>query len=148
MNCGNKLTLNFRLWSGLEGGGIPSIQNHQIKRADIACLDAPTDDLYYTGIMVIETIKVLDENNYLKHNLEKILIKTMQIVNFTNPRSKEFYDSVKIASDYLNGELEKINKESDISIFCVGHTHIDVAWLWRLKHTREKQLGRFQQLIG
>ena len=21
---------------------------------------------------------------------------------------------------------------------CVGHTHIDVAWLWRLKHTREK----------
>lgn len=140
---GNKITLNFRLWSGLEGGGIPRIQNHLIKRADIACLDGPTDDLYYTGNMVVETIKILDENNYHKHNLEKILIKTMQIVNFTNPRSEEFYDSVKVASDYLNGELEKINKKSDINVFCVGHTHIDVAWLWRLKHTREKVARSF-----
>lgn len=140
---GNTIKMDFRLWSGLEGGGMPQIQYHQIKEAYIACLDSPTDDLYYTGLMVAKTIKVLDEGNYYKHNLEKILIKTMQMVNFTNQSSQAFYDSVKVAKDFLNRELDKFQKDSNIHVFCVGHTHIDVAWLWRLKHTREKVARSF-----
>ncbi|MFZ3386357.1 MAG: hypothetical protein WA120_04200, partial [Candidatus Hydromicrobium sp.] len=119
---GNTIKMDFRLWSGLEGGGMPQIQYHQIKEAYIACLDSPTDDLYYTGLMVAKTIKVLDEGNYYKHNLEKILIKTMQMVNFTNQSSQAFYDSVKVAKDFLNRELDKFQKDSNIHVFCVGHT--------------------------
>jgi alpha-mannosidase len=29
----------------------------------------------------------------------------------------------------------------------VGHTHIDVAWLWRLKHTREKAQRSFSTVL-
>ena len=29
----------------------------------------------------------------------------------------------------------------------VGHTHIDVAWLWRLKHTREKAQRSFATVL-
>ncbi|MFR6589231.1 MAG: hypothetical protein ACLURV_02465 [Gallintestinimicrobium sp.] len=31
-----------------------------------------------------------------------------------------------------------MDKHSDIHVYTVGHTHIDTAWLWRLKNTREK----------
>ncbi len=33
---------------------------------------------------------------------------------------------------------KKMPKNFPIKVAAVGHTHIDVAWLWRLKHTREK----------
>ena len=29
-------------------------------------------------------------------------------------------------------------EEKKITVDVVGHTHIDTAWLWRLRHTREK----------
>src|SRR5699024_4646194 len=29
----------------------------------------------------------------------------------------------------------------------IGHTHIDVAWLWRLKHTREKASRSFSTVM-
>lgn len=140
---GSKLRLDFRLWSGLEGGGEPQVQYHQIKEAFIAWLDKETDDLYFTGKNIIDTLKILDDNDYHKHNLEKLLLKTMQMVDFTNEKSQEFYNSVKKAASFLNNELDTIEKESNINVFCVGHTHIDVAWLWRLKHTREKAARSF-----
>jgi len=135
---GKRIKMDFRLWSGLEGGGIPRVQYHRIKEAYIALLDNHTDDLYYTGLMIVETIKVFDDVNYYKHSLEKILIKTMQMVDFTTQNSQIFYDSVKIANDFLKKEISKFKKDSNINVFCIGHTHIDIAWLWRLKHTREK----------
>ena len=57
---GNTYNLVFRLWSGLEGGGEPTIQEHKIKRAELSWLDLIVDDLYFTGEAVLQTIKVLD----------------------------------------------------------------------------------------
>ena len=45
--CGTDVGLTFRLWSGLEGGGIPREQEHRIARADLAWLDEKVDDFYY-----------------------------------------------------------------------------------------------------
>ena len=37
--CGTNMDVTFRLWSGLEGGGVPTPQEHRIARADLAWLD-------------------------------------------------------------------------------------------------------------
>lgn len=42
--CGKTVNLTFRLWSGLEGGGVPAVQEHKIRQADLACLDELADD--------------------------------------------------------------------------------------------------------
>lgn len=60
-HCGKVLDVTFRLWSGLEGGGVPTPQEHKIARADLAWLDEQVDDLYYMAMMVWETIKELNE---------------------------------------------------------------------------------------
>ena len=57
--AGQKLGLTFRLWSGMEGGGVPTAQEHQIKRAALAWLDEKADDLYYLSKMVLGTIQEL-----------------------------------------------------------------------------------------
>ena len=44
-------------------------------------------------------------------------------------------------------ELDKLEKNSEVTVHVVGHTHIDVAWLWRLKHTREKAQRSFSTVL-
>jgi len=140
---GTAVRLDFRLWSGLEGGGVPTPQYHQIKDAFIARLDGPTDDLYFTAKNAVDTVRILDDSNYAKHALEKLLVETFALIDFTNPRSAEFYESCARAAAYLNGGIDGMGKASDVKVHCVGHTHIDMAWLWRLKHTREKAARSF-----
>ena len=43
---GQEISLTFRLWTGLEGGGIPTPQEHRINRADLAWLDEQVDGFY------------------------------------------------------------------------------------------------------
>ena len=71
--CGTNMDVTFRLWSGLEGGGVPTPQEHRIARADLAWLDEEVDDFYYLASMVWETIKELDEFNPVQHDLRKAL---------------------------------------------------------------------------
>ena len=44
---GQELHLQFRLWSGLVGGGRPHPNDHKVKLAELAILDEGVDSLYY-----------------------------------------------------------------------------------------------------
>ncbi len=145
--AGTDLELLFRVWSGLEGGGVKREQEHRINRAQLAWLDEKMDDLFYNAMVILETIQELDQYSSDRVYLTKILNQAFRLIDWSYPGSEEFYISAHEASDYLNEELDKIEKRSDINVTCIGHTHIDVAWLWRLKHTREKCARSFSTVL-
>jgi alpha-mannosidase len=145
--AGSTYSLVFRLWSGLEGGGKPTVQEHRIKRAGLAWLDKAVDDLYFTGKAVLQTIDMLDEHRPEREDLLGAINRSFNDIDWTNPGSDDFYDTVHQARDILNRELEKIEKHHPVTVHAIGHTHIDVAWLWRLKHTREKAARSFSTAL-
>lgn len=145
--CGTTVSVTFRLWSGLDGGGIPSEQEHRVARADIGWLDEYADDLYYMGAMVLNTIENMDENNPLKHDLRSTLNEAYNCIDWSYPGSEQFYESVKRGSEILNEKINAMEKHSLTSVNCIGHTHIDVAWLWTLKHVREKCSRSFSTVL-
>lgn len=144
---GTSVELIFRLWTGLEGGGIPREQEHRINRAQLAWLDEKVDDLFYNASVILETIGELDEYSPDKVHLTKILNNAFKLIDWAYPGNEDFYNSLHEASDYLNKEIDKIDKHSVVNVTCIGHTHIDVAWLWRLKHTREKCARSFSTVL-
>lgn len=144
---GTSVELIFRLWTGLEGGGIPRDQEHRINRAQLAWLDEKVDDLFYNASVILETIGELDEYSPDKVHLTKILNNAFKLIDWAYPGNEDFYNSLHEASDYLNKEIDKIDKHSVVNVTCIGHTHIDVAWLWRLKHTREKCARSFSTVL-
>lgn len=145
--CGETLDVTFRLWSGLEGGGVPRSQEHRIARADLAWLDEKVDDFYYLASMIWETIKELNEYDPVQHDLRKALDKACHCIDWSYPGSEAFYQSVHEADDLLNESIDAMEKHAPVTIRCIGHTHIDVAWLWRLKHTREKCSRSFSTVL-
>lgn len=138
---GCKVQFDFRLWSGMGQNGKPHY--HQIKTAFAACLDNDADELYYLSKNTIGTIKILDEQNSIRYDLENALTKAFQLANFTSPGSKEFYDSITLSLNQLKKDLLFLKKDIGVHVDLIGHTHIDVAWLWRYKHTREKAARSF-----
>ena len=145
--CGKELNLIFRLWSGLEGGGKPKVQEHRISYADLAWLDEKVDDLYYLSSMVWQTIQELKNTDPIQHDLRSALNRAFLCIDWSEPGSDIFYESVHKADGLLNATIDGMDKKSAVTVFCVGHTHIDVAWLWRLKHTREKASRSFTTVL-
>lgn len=140
---GLRLGLAFRLWSGLEGGGPPREQCHELLRADLAWLDPACDDLYFTARAALATVEALDEHAPEKGLLLNLLNRTFQKLDFSEPGSDAFYASAIETRNFLVRALAEQRREAQVTVTCVGHTHIDVAWLWRLKDTREKAARSF-----
>lgn len=144
---GRELTLTFRLWSGLEGGGVPRELVHCYKEAYIALLDSATDDLYYLSDMMLDAVKILSKDSTEHYELLEALDEAYLLIDWTEPGSDRFYQTIQKADAALNESIDSMDKNSKVLISCVGHTHIDTAWLWRLKHTREKASRSFSSVL-
>ncbi len=139
---GALLDLKFRLWSGLNGGGVPKDMVMELVRAQYGVLDHDADDFYFLARNVLETYDILDSGNEYREWMLNMLVKAFGFIDYTEPGTERFYESIKKAYEYLNGKMKGQGKP-DIKVSMLGHTHIDVAWLWRLRHTREKAARSF-----
>lgn len=147
---GEKTRLTFLLWTGLEGGGAQRTFYHQCRQADVGYLHKNTDEFYHLAKAVTETLRLLpeDEENYA--GLTAALDRALLCIDWDSDDNEEvsvFYQSVDRAYRVLTEELSRMEKHTDITVHAVGHTHIDVAWLWRLKHTREKAQRSFSTVL-
>ncbi|WP_310828649.1 alpha-mannosidase [Paenibacillus pedocola] len=145
--AGRTLDFTFRLWSGLEGGGKPVLQEHRIKQAELAYLDEAADNLYYTGRAALGVCKQLTESQPEKQELLMALGRAFNLLDWSKPGSEVFYSSVTDADDLLAAQLAGMRREHPVTVTAIGHTHIDVAWLWRLTHTREKAARSFSTVL-
>ncbi|ANS73590.1 hypothetical protein AWM70_02515 [Paenibacillus yonginensis] len=140
--------LAIRAWSGLtapNGDQVPF--DHRVDRLEFAVLDGVVDDLYYTALHMLQTVKVLDDRVLEKQAMIAALNKAFACIDWSVKGSDNFYRSVAEARQLLHEELASIPRGPRPQITAVGHCHIDVAWLWRLKHTREKSGRSFSTVL-
>lgn len=146
--AGQRIELLFKIWTGLNGNtGIRSELEHEIKHSSLAVLDEAADDLYYTSLAVWHTLQVVDSNSSEYARLIQALDRAFLALDWREPGSPAFYQSIEAANTSLQSDLAQIPKTNEITVRCIGHTHIDVAWLWRLKHTREKSARSFSTVL-
>ncbi|WP_248927645.1 alpha-mannosidase [Paenibacillus hamazuiensis] len=145
--AGTTVRLHFRLWSGLNGYGPAADIEHTLQMARIGWLDEAADDLYYTAAAALETVLQLDEKRPEYHELLKALDRAFLLIDWSQPGSDDFYRTLAGARGKLREELTRLPKQHPVTVRCIGHTHIDVAWLWRLKHTREKAARSFSTVL-
>ncbi|WP_136607868.1 alpha-mannosidase [Paenibacillus dokdonensis] len=134
-------------WSGLTAPDGRSPFDHRIDSLSMAVLDADVDDLYYTSLHMLQTVKQLDERQLERHELTSALEEAFRCLDWSQPGSEGFYASAVVARQTLRERLEAIPRGPRPQVTAVGHCHIDVAWLWRLQHTREKSGRSFSTVL-
>lgn len=146
-DSGQTIQLALKAWTGLEGGGEQQVQHHLFNYANIGVLDVDVKDFYYLSKNLSDTIADMDANDPLKPQLLNDLNRAWRLVDWSQPDSDAFYQSLHTAHDCLEEAVSHYHKQPLAQIDAVGHTHIDVAWLWRYKHTREKVARSFATVL-
>ncbi len=108
--------------------------------------DKRIKDLYYDLFVPLQTLKLLakNSNNYI--NAAAVLEKTLNLLDLRDVHSDAFYNSLERAQAYLKEHYYGV-AHNDSTVVCIGHTHIDVAWLWTLAQTKEKVERSFSTVL-
>ena len=110
-------------------------------------LDRATDKLYYDIKVPFETAILYGEDKYEHIETIKHLDIAVNFLDFTEPYSEMYYKGVDKCTEYLDKEYYGKYPEHYATVDCIGHTHIDVAWLWKYNQTREKVQRSFSTVV-
>ena len=115
----------------------------------IAILDRDIEKLYYDLNVPLDAAVFLDKEDKRRIDMINCLNNAVNLLDLRKPWSESFCRSVKEAGAYLQNEFyNRLCHDSDIKALCIGHTHIDVAWLWTLSQTREKAARSFSTVLN
>lgn len=118
-------------------------------KAAICALNRDIEALYYDLRVPWETMVLLNTENRNYGYILSSLNSAINVLDWREPDSAGFLASVADARKYLaetiySGRLPC----EDVVCHAVGHTHIDVAWQWRLLHTRHKAVRSFSTAVA
>jgi Alpha-mannosidase len=115
---------------------------------EIAEIDSEINGLYYDMQVPIWAFDRMDKDDKTRIQIETILNNTVNLLDFRDQTSEEFYTSVRKARSYIQKALYKdMAGFNEVIATCIGHTHIDVAWWWTVEQTREKVARSFATVL-
>lgn len=108
------------------------------------CPNIAAEELYYAVSVANDVAKMLNPKDYRRIQIENYLTKALNLLDLRLPGSDEYFKSVSEAYRFMQDEFYgKFCGQSESIANCIGHTHIDVAWLWTLEQTRTKAVHSF-----
>lgn len=139
--AGQKYTVDLQAFSGME--------EHLSECKNVVRVsDARIEQLYFDILVPLEAAKLLGKTDYNRIQMLQHLTNAVNLIDLRRPHSAEFYASIDAAIDYMANEFYgKFCGHSDVIAKCVGHTHIDVAWLWDLEQTMHKTQRSFSTVL-
>lgn len=116
--------------------------------AELRLVNEECIGLYYDLQVPSDVLKFSDPNSKTYADVLSILNNAINRLDCREPGSGTFFASVRDARIYLHHALyTDYTQEQRGTVICIGHTHIDVAWLWTLEQTREKVQRSFSTVL-
>ena len=117
--------------------------------AELQMVDPATRNLYYDVRVPYEVMCYLPFEGKEYCEIRTALNETINLLDFRERDSKEYHDSVDAADAYIHREFydRKCGKQM-ANVVCIGHSHIDTAWLWPFRQTKEKCQRTFSTAVN
>lgn len=111
-------------------------------------LEKEVEKYYYDLSVPYETARLLNPDSDAFITIIRCLNESLNRIDLRVPFSEAFWKTLRDAQNYLDQEFyAKYCGHSAHKICCIGHTHIDVAWLWTLKTTEDKAVRSFATVL-
>ena len=112
--------------------------------------DAETEELFYDINVPLEEAQMHDQQSGVRAELINPISEACSMLDLRRPHSEEYHRSVKAAREYLAGFYNDVwpKRALDARVECIGHAHIDIAWMWRIHQTREKAIRTFVNALN
>ncbi len=114
----------------------------------IRTIDPKIEKFYYDCLVPWQIAGLLDKQEAAYIRILDSLNNSVNLLDLRKPYSLSFDLSLQKARDYLEKEFyQKCSDQAEATVYCVGHTHIDVAWLWTLAVTKDKAVRSFSTVV-
>ncbi len=139
-----EILVALKAWSGV----LKVPERRRFKLAQLVWIDESAERFYFQADTLLKAIEMLGEDDLRRIRLTQLLNEAFHCIDFLKPGSEAFYRSVASAGQQLSAGLEKLQiEEMKPKVTAIGHSHIDMAWLWRLSHSREKAARTFSTVL-
>jgi alpha-mannosidase len=138
-----KYVLAIEAFSGLED------HQHKFEQADLVSISEDVKNFYYNLKIAFETMLAIGEQHPEFPVLFKLLEQSLLKINFLMKRESGFFKSINEANEYLvkNIYSKKPDKSDLPSVVSCGHAHLDIAWMWQVKHSKKKSGRTFANVL-
>ncbi len=116
--------------------------------AEIYNVNTVCRELYYDLRVPFEALEFTDAHSAEYADILGYLDHTVSLLDMYELGSDAFYASMNKAKAYLDREFYgNYCGKNQTHVTAIGHTHIDCAWLWTLRQTREKVQRSFATVL-
>jgi alpha-mannosidase len=112
-------------------------ENGTIKEAFIATCENNTRDLFFDFEVLHDLLGVLPKDSIRYSQLLNSLNDVVILLRNFTPKN------IQKARDILKPQLAKKNGDTALRITAIGHSHMDLAWLWPIRETIRKGARTF-----
>lgn len=117
--------------------------------SEIKILEPEIEKLYYDLTVPYEVARLLDTDSDEYIIIQKAITEALNRIDFREVYSETFRKSIQESEEYIQTEFyQKSCGKSKENVWCVGHTHIDVAWMWTLSVTQDKAVRSFSTVLA
>ncbi len=143
--AGDVYTIELEAYAGREIGNTFTFEDSPLQFKLYAYEHSAIAEAAYYDLFAAHGAAVIyPETDYRRIQIENYLTQAMNMMDLRLPSSEAYFASLEKATAYLREEFYgKFCGEEDVIADCIGHTHIDVAWLWCLEQTRAKAVRSF-----
>ena len=125
-----------------------SVPGDLMIRTRLESVDDKINEVYYDLLIPWQTASVLGRSD--EDNCRRILLaagRAADYLDLRKPYSQRFYESLDRADQILKEQFYTTVRQDAPMVSAIGHTHIDIAWLWTVDQTREKVLRSFSTVL-
>ena len=99
--------------------------------------DALAEKLYYDLKVPLDVARLLKDDDARRTHILRHVGDALKVLDLRRPNLERFALSLSAAEAIADRIYAKSDADAP-TIIATGHTHIDVAWLWRVRETRQK----------
>ncbi len=121
--------------------------------AELLLIDTDTQKLFYDLKVPFDVMRYLPFEGKEYCEIRTALNESINLIDFRERGSDAYHASVKAALDYIESEFyaKKCGRQYAgpmANVVCIGHSHIDTAWLWPFRQTEEKCQRTFSTAVN
>jgi alpha-mannosidase len=132
VNDAGRLTLAIESYSGRVH------QKRMFRNAELRLVHPAGWSLYHALKNAVDIAEILPSGTPAALAWQRFIERTVGHIDPRRPGSEAFLASLEKALIHFEKGLSQFQDKIPLTVWPVGHSHIDVAWLWRIKEVQRK----------
>ena len=108
------------------------------RKAELRLVDRVAERFLRTLRNLKDVVEFFPEDSETRIQFEQVVRSALGKLDPRRPGSEAWYTSLRRAEEELQRGLATLRSGVFGEVLAVGHSHIDVAWLWRIKEVKRK----------